>query len=154
MCGGREEHFTFGPWKVTGRSSHILQSQCPTPNVCGAAPSDGNGENNKLCLFCRYIEELKLPSHPDMTFASNLLRLEHADGYGIEFTCLDALRCLSSDNYVPKVAIAQAWREARPQADHPCDDRPPPFDWTYTTDYKGTLFSGDKSITVRLGSCL
>lgn len=61
----------------------------------------------------RYVEELKLPTHPDMTFASNLLRLEHADGYGIEFTCMDALRCLSSDNYVPKVAAAQAWRESR-----------------------------------------
>uniref|UniRef100_A0A0K8RAD8 TIP41-like protein n=1 Tax=Ixodes ricinus TaxID=34613 RepID=A0A0K8RAD8_IXORI len=119
MCGGREEHFTFGPWEVTGRSSHILQSQCPTPSVCNAAPSDGTGETNKSCVFCRYVEELKLPTHPDMTFASNLLRLEHADGYGIEFTCMDALRCLSSENYVPKVAAAQAWREARPLADYP-----------------------------------
>ncbi|CAN7945302.1 unnamed protein product [Ixodes pacificus] len=148
MCGGREEHFTFGPWEVTGRSSHILQSQCPTPNVCNATPSDGTGETNKSCIFCRYVEELKLPTHPDMTFASNLLRLEHADGYGIEFTCMDALRCLSSDNYVPKVAAAQAWRESRPLADYPRDDQPAPFDWTYTTDYKGTLFAKDKGITV------
>lgn len=148
MCGGKEEHFAFGPWKVTGRSSHILQSQCPTPSVCKSAPSDRTGENRQICLFCRYVDELKLPSHPDMTFANNILRLEHANGFGIEFTCIDALRCLSSDNYIPKVAAAQAWREARPLADYSKDDEEH-FDWTFTTDYKGTLFSNDKAIAVK-----
>lgn len=148
MCGGTEEHFSFGPWKVTARSSHILQSQCPTPSVCEKAPSDGTGENRNLCLFCRFVEELKLPTHPDMTFASNILRLEHTGGFGIEFTCLDALRCLSSENYIPKVAAAQAWREARPLSDFPKDDQVH-FDWTFTTDYKGTLFGKDQVIVAK-----
>lgn len=88
-----------------------------------------------------------------MTFASNILRLEHTDGFGIEFTCIDALRCLSSENYIPKVAAAQAWREARPLADYSKEDEDH-FDWTFTTDYKGTLFGNDKTIVVCQKACL
>ncbi|XP_064473315.1 TIP41-like protein [Ornithodoros turicata] len=148
MCGGREDHFVFGPWKVFAKSNHILQSQCPTPSVCIKALEDETGGDSQICMLCRYIKELKLPCHPDMTFASNILRLEHTSGCGMEFTCLDALRCLSSENYVPKVAIAQAWQEARSDTDCP-KEVVNPFDWTYTTDYRGTFLSTGKEIQVR-----
>lgn len=80
-----------------------------------------------------------------MTFAWNTLRIEHADGFGVEFNPLDALKLVTEKNYVPKVAIADAWREARQGLDLPEVKTPEShkFDWTFTTSYKGTLFGRD-----------
>jgi len=84
---------------------------------------------------------VKLPSHPDMTFAFSQLRIEHKNNFGIDFNPLDALKCVNEKNYVPKVAIADAWREARTAPDLPAPVVTNMFDWTFTTDYKGTLYS-------------
>ena len=80
-----------------------------------------------------------------MTFAWNYLRLKHKAGFGIEFNPLDALKLVTEKNYVPKVAIADAWREARQGLDLPEVKTPEShkFDWTFTTSYKGTLFGND-----------
>jgi type 2A phosphatase activator TIP41 len=48
-----------------------------------------------------------------MVFADNLLRLEHAAGFGIEFNALDALKRVDAHNDLLKVAVSDAWREAR-----------------------------------------
>ncbi|OQR67634.1 TIP41 protein-like [Tropilaelaps mercedesae] len=91
----------------------------------------------------RYVFTLQLPSHPDMTFAWNRLRIEHQLGFGIEFDALDALKLVTEKNYIPKVAVADAWQEARHTPDLPVPTVPEShkFDWTFTTNYKGTLLS-------------
>lgn len=48
-----------------------------------------------------------------MIFADNVLRVVHSDGYGIEFNALDALKRVDAHHDPLKVAVSQAWREAR-----------------------------------------
>lgn len=48
-----------------------------------------------------------------MIFADNVLRMVHSDGYGIEFNALDALKGVDAHYDPLKVAVSQAWREAR-----------------------------------------
>ena len=62
----------------------------------------------------RFEAQLELPHVPDMIFADNCLRLVHENGFGIEFTALDALKCVGIGQDVVQVANAQAWKAARP----------------------------------------
>lgn len=48
-----------------------------------------------------------------MIFADNILRVQHDDGYGVEFNALDAMKLVDAHHDPLKVAVAQAWREAR-----------------------------------------
>ncbi|GIY65213.1 TIP41-like protein [Caerostris darwini] len=92
-----------------------------------------------LCDFCLYEKELELPQLPEMTFPTNSIRLEHENGFGIEFNALEALKLVDSKNDVMKVAISEAWQESRLD-DSKIKDVVKPFDWTYSSHYKGTLF--------------
>lgn len=56
---------------------------------------------------------MQLPQLPEMVFAENLLRLQHKDGYGIEFNALDALKRVDSKNDPLQVAVSDAWKNAR-----------------------------------------
>ncbi|GFV39767.1 TIP41-like protein [Trichonephila clavipes] len=109
----KKSNFNFDTWVVLGKKSHILQSRCTQPLQCG--PSDKENSpiySTSLCDFCLYEKELELPQLPEMTFASNCIRLEHDKGFGIEFNALDALKLVDSKNDVMKVAIAEAWQES------------------------------------------
>lgn len=118
----------FGPWHVSSVKSHILQSEGP--------------EREK------FEKELELPQVPEMIFADNTLRLQHQDGFGIYFCALDALKLVDAHNDPLKVAAAKVWREARSDCEH-IQNVVKPFDWTFTTDYKGTLFEKpDAEMTV------
>ena len=48
-----------------------------------------------------------------MIFADNVLRVEHQAGYGVEFNALDALKLVDAHHDSLKVAVSDAWREAR-----------------------------------------
>jgi len=69
-----------------------------------------------LCCNCvdRFEAQLDLPHLPDMIFADNSLRLVHESGFGVEFTALDALKCVGIEQDVVQVANAHAWKAARP----------------------------------------
>lgn len=98
----------------------------------------------ELCDLCRYHSLLpQLHSMPDMLFNNNLFRLEHSSGVGVEFNPLDALRLVEETSDPLKVAVADGWQSARadcPFAKHISR----PFDWTFTTNYRGTLLSAIK----------
>lgn len=114
--------FQFGPWTLTAVKSHILESE-------GIARQ-------------RFEGELELPQVPEMIFADNVLRLQHVAGFGLEFNALDALKLVDAHNDPLKVAVAQAWKEARADCEH-INEVVKPFDWTFTTEYKGTLIGKD-----------
>ncbi|XP_052810357.1 TIP41-like protein [Mya arenaria] len=114
--------FQFGPWTLTAVKSHILESE-------GTARE-------------RFEGQLDLPQVPEMVFAENVLRIQHTEGYGVEFNALDALRRVDPHHDHFKVAVSQAWKEARSECEH-IQDVVKPFDWTFTTDYKGTII-GDQ----------
>lgn len=48
-----------------------------------------------------------------MIFADNVLRLKHSGGFGIEFNALDALKLVDPEHDHLKVAVSEAWKEAR-----------------------------------------
>lgn len=142
----RNEKFEFGPWIITTRKSHILQSKCTNANECKPEDDDCTLEESqncqhRICPFCRYERELALPKLPDMVFAENILRIEYPPKQiGVEFNALDALKLVDATRDSIKVAVADAWREARADSEY-VNDVVKPFDWTFTTKYKGSVFS-------------
>lgn len=105
---------------------------------------DIDKEPLELCDICRYHRLLpQLNSMPDMLFNNNLLRLEHSCGVGVEFNPLDALRLVEETKDPLRVAVADGWQSAR--ADCPfAKNVIKPFDWTFTSSYRGTLLSAIK----------
>lgn len=57
---------------------------------------------------------------------------------------------------VTQVAVAEAWREARQAPDLPEPKVPDShkFDWTFTTNYKGTLLSDKEGRKLKVLACL
>uniref|UniRef100_A0A8C3SR64 TIP41-like protein n=1 Tax=Chelydra serpentina TaxID=8475 RepID=A0A8C3SR64_CHESE len=108
--------FTFGPWRLNAARTHIMKS----------AQAE------------RLADELHMPSLPEMMFGDNILRIQHDYGFGIEFNATDALKCVNNYQGMIKVACAEEWQESRTEAEH-TKEVVKPYDWTYTTDYKGTL---------------
>ena len=54
-----------------------------------------------------------MPSLPEMLFGDNILRIQHTDGYGIEFNAIDALKRVNIMEDAVKVACAQEWQDSR-----------------------------------------
>lgn len=134
----KSEHYVFGPWTITAIKSHILQSNCTQPNQCN---------DDARCTVCRYGSELLLPQTPDMVFGNNILQIRHTiGGFGIEFNALDALKMVNHTDDIMKVAISEAWKQARADKEY-IKEVLKPFDWTFTTRYKGTLI-GENMLTV------
>lgn len=90
---------------------------------------------------------MNMPSLPEMLFGDNVLRIQHADGYGIEFNAIDALKRVNNMEDAVKVACAQEWQESRADSEH-SKEVVRPYDWTYTTDYRGTLLGEASHIKV------
>ncbi|KAG7515977.1 hypothetical protein JOB18_019746 [Solea senegalensis] len=120
-----KQDFNFGPWKVTAAKNHIMKSKD----------------------IERLAEEMNMPSLPEMLFGDNILRIQHTDGYGIEFNAIDALKRVNNMEDAVKVACAQEWQESRADCEH-SKEVAKPYDWTYTTDYKGTMIGDGMQIKV------
>jgi len=112
------ESFSFGPWTIQSSKGPILKS------------SDAD----------RITLELDIPAIPEMVFGSNQLKIEHTDGFGIQFDALDALKRVDTKRDLMKVAYAEEWKKQREGSEF-IKNVVKPYDWTYTTDYQGTLFS-------------
>ncbi|XP_013040198.3 TIP41-like protein [Anser cygnoides] len=117
--------FTFGPWRLSAARTHIMKS----------AQAE------------RLAEELHMPSLPEMMFGDNILRIQHDRGFGIEFNATDALKCVNNCQGMIKVACAEEWQESRSETEH-TKEVVKPYDWTYTTDYKGTLLGDTATLKV------
>ena len=61
----------------------------------------------------RISAELELPSLPEMLFGDNVLKIDHAAGFGIQFNALDALRLVDNKHDLMKVAVAEEWQNKR-----------------------------------------
>jgi type 2A phosphatase activator TIP41 len=88
----------------------------------------------------KYERGLNLPHLPDMLFADNYLRLIHKNGFGLEFKAYDSLLNIDPKADLIKVSVAKEWKESRADQEF-IDKLIHPFDWTFTTSYKGSLIS-------------
>uniref|UniRef100_A0A3Q3B081 TIP41-like protein n=1 Tax=Kryptolebias marmoratus TaxID=37003 RepID=A0A3Q3B081_KRYMA len=120
-----KKNFTFGPWTVISSKNHIMKSKD----------------------IERLGEELNMPSLPEMLFGDNILRIQHIDGFGIEFNAIDALKRVNNMEDSVKVACAQEWLESRADSEV-SNEVVRPFDWTYSTDYRGTLIGDSLQMKV------
>ncbi|XP_027203416.2 TIP41-like protein [Dermatophagoides pteronyssinus] len=97
-----------------------------------------------LCQYCKYDLILSMAHLPDMTYASNHLRLVHKKSrLIIEFNALDALAPIVIKSYgLPiglKVSASEAWLRARMNCEYTRNVCNADFDWTFSTDYSGTF---------------
>ncbi|KAK6543834.1 hypothetical protein TWF694_000562 [Orbilia ellipsospora] len=82
---------------------------------------------------------------PEMIFGNNIVSIEKmgAGGqseWGIEFNALDALDLVDkTGNDMLKVAYSAAWQKQRERMHEGIKEVVKPFDWTYSTNYKGSV---------------
>ncbi|XP_077098048.1 TIP41-like protein isoform X1 [Siphateles boraxobius] len=120
-----KQDFRFGPWTVSAVRTHIMKSKD----------------------IERLAETMHMPALPEMLFGDNVLRIQHTDGFGIEFNAIDALKRVNNMQDSVKVACAQEWQDSRADSEH-SKDVVKRYDWTYTTDYRGTLLGEHMQIKV------
>lgn len=77
---------------------------------------------------------------PEMIFGDNMVAIEHSSsGWGIKFDAFDALdRVDKTGEKRLKVAYSKEWHQSREET-HDIKEVVKPFDWSYTTDFKGSL---------------
>jgi type 2A phosphatase activator TIP41 len=77
---------------------------------------------------------------PEMIFGDNYVAVEHAaSGWSISFDAFDALdRVDKTGEKRLKVAYSKEWQKSREDT-HDIKEVVKPFDWSYSTDFKGTL---------------
>ncbi|XP_066257184.1 TIP41-like protein [Euwallacea similis] len=124
------EEFEWSGWTFKYTKSHILHSLCSSSEKCKKQAAE-------QCLLCLYTTCLDLPHLPEMVFPRNILTVVHPNGGRIEFNTLEALKKVCSSNLPIQVACSEAWKESR-SAEH-LEQKIKPFDWTFSTDYSGTL---------------
>lgn len=80
-------------------------------------------------------------SPPEMVFGNNSVRIEHAkSGWSIDFNAFDALdRVDKTGDSMLKVSYSKEWQRNREHVQEDIKDVVKPFDWSYSTDYKGTV---------------
>jgi len=134
----QKQVFEFNDWRIETTRSHILESKCKSKEHCDSQP-----DAKDTCLFCQYEAQLHLPHFPDMTFANNLLRIVHTDGYGLEFKALNALQEVKDRCLGTTISVTEDWLKARENCEYARQVKNN-FDWTYSTFYNGHLISKDE----------
>lgn len=88
-----------------------------------------------------YEEKLTTHHLPDMIFDTTTLKIVHRENQlEILFNAFDALKQIDMYNnieHIPKVSMSEIWSKSRSQNREL--DYVKPYDWTYTTRYRGKM---------------
>ncbi|KAJ5788109.1 TIP41-like protein [Penicillium paradoxum] len=77
---------------------------------------------------------------PEMIFGDNYVAIEHEKGWGLDFNAFDALDLVDKTGQsMLQVAYSREWQKSRHKTHEGIKEVVKPFDWSYSTDYKGTL---------------
>ncbi|EER24027.1 hypothetical protein D8B26_002197 [Coccidioides posadasii str. Silveira] len=141
------EHQVFPPRPSPDRP---LDTQFPSPET----PNFNSIKKNGFKITTRKLPILKAGpidamtnklgiAPPEMIFGDNLVSIEHPQsGWGIKFNAFDALdRVDKTGQCALKVAYSREWQKSREKTHEGIKEVVKPFDWSYTTDYKGTVTS-------------
>ncbi|MCJ1398324.1 hypothetical protein MMC11_001522 [Xylographa trunciseda] len=98
------------------------------------------------------IEQMTLElgiTPPEMIFGDNSISIEHiVSGWSISFNTFGALdKVDKTGSSMLQVAHSKEWQSTRQEKHKGITEVVKPFDWSYTTDYKGTLSSGGQTFT-------
>ena len=112
-----------GAWKVVTRKQPILKAE-PIEEL-----------NQKIGIPI-----------PEMIFGDNFVSVTHvASGWTLEFNAADALdRVSKTEEGMLQVAVAEEWKKERSHQEE-VKQVVKPFDWSYSTDYKGTTDRGNST---------
>ncbi|KAL9623462.1 MAG: hypothetical protein Q9204_007954 [Flavoplaca sp. TL-2023a] len=85
---------------------------------------------------------------PEMIFGDNVASIEHVgSGWKIEFNAFDALDLVDkTGNSMLQVAHSKEWQSTREKKHEGITEVVKPFDWSYSTNYKGTEQSPAKAL--------
>jgi type 2A phosphatase activator TIP41 len=97
-----------------------------------------------------WSEHLKLSILPEMVFGNNFLKIKHnASDQVLCFNCIDALDQVNKTT-APNITVlaSEAWRQGNLKTLEGMVGKETisPFDWTFSTEYKGTI-SSEMSVT-------
>ncbi|KAJ3942367.1 Tap42 interacting protein [Colletotrichum fioriniae] len=78
---------------------------------------------------------------PEMIFGDNLVSVSHVPtGWSIAFNAYDALDAVDkTDKKMLQVAYARDWSSSREKTSAGIKEVVKPYDWSYSTEYRGTL---------------
>lgn len=112
-----------GIWKVTTRKLPILKAE-PIEELS---------------------KDIGIPI-PEMIFGDNFVSVTHIkSGWTLEFNAHDALdRVSKTEEGMLQVAVAEEWKKERSHQEE-VKQVVKPFDWSYSTDYKGTTRMAESS---------
>lgn len=112
---------TTGAWRITTRKLPILK----------ADPIEALSKDVGIPI-------------PEMIFGDNFAQIEHIpSGWTLNFNVRDALdRVSKTEEGMLQVAVAEEWKKERSHQEK-VKQVVKPFDWSYTTDYKGTTTGKD-----------
>ncbi|CAG7722799.1 unnamed protein product [Allacma fusca] len=154
-----KQYYNFDGWTIAITKSTILPSSCychllnkdlADSSIVESSGVQENGGGNgslggesksepQVCHVCRYNSELSITHLPEMIFPDNVLRVTFAESnFTLEFNALDALKLISNAPEALHVAFAKEWKAAQDGGPLPGEIR---YDWTFSTDYKGTVTS-------------
>jgi type 2A phosphatase activator TIP41 len=126
FTGGKEDGVQSfvtknGAWRITTRKQPILKAE----------PID------------QLSSELGIPI-PEMIFGDNYVAITHVkSGWTLEFNARDALdRVSKTEEGMLQVAVAEEWKKERSHQEE-VKQVVKPFDWSYSTDYRGTTHPGE-----------
>jgi type 2A phosphatase activator TIP41 len=83
---------------------------------------------------------------PEMIFGNNLVSVIHLpSGFAMNFTAFDALNVVdkTGEAGMLKVAYSEEWQRMREKVSEDIRDVVKPFDWSYSTAWKGRVQNGE-----------
>lgn len=122
----------------------------PGPNTLSAATKSHQQGNfvistrklpiSKAGPIDAMTDRIKIPI-PEMIFGDNIVSIEHKPSqWGIQFNAEDALDAVDkTEKNMLKVAYARDWESTRGETTQKIKEVVKPYDWSYSTDYSGTL---------------
>jgi type 2A phosphatase activator TIP41 len=88
------------------------------------------------------VEQVLTIPFPEMLFGNNRLELMTPDNQLVYFDAVEALKLVALSDSV-KVSIAEKWTERSKRNHEEITKVIKPYDWTYTTHYKGSTAQGE-----------
>ncbi|KAJ0298855.1 hypothetical protein COL5a_011215 [Colletotrichum fioriniae] len=122
----------------------------PTPSTLAAATTTHTQRNFRVASRKLPISKagpiddmtasLGIPV-PEMIFGDNLVSVSHVPtGWSIAFNAYDALDAVDkTDKKMLQVAYARDWSSSREKTSAGIKEVVKPYDWSYSTEYRGTL---------------
>ncbi|KAH7170497.1 TIP41-like family-domain-containing protein [Dactylonectria macrodidyma] len=127
-----------------------MNAPSSTPQVLAAGTTTHSQHNfristrklpiSKAGIIDDLTERVGIPM-PEMIFGDNLVAITHVpSGWSLAFTTPDALDAVDkTDRQMLKVAYARDWESTRESTTQGIKEVVKPYDWSYSTDYTGTL---------------